>query len=76
MMNDTDQLAAAGRELGVSFHDLWIRYIGLGGNHDAFTVRSHVLGAIPLSDHDHIVIALNEAFGDMGVHPPIAYRVP
>ena len=78
MMNDTDQLDAARRQLGLSFHDLWIRYIGLGGNHDAFTVRSHVLGAIPLSDHDHdhIVIALNEAFGDVGVHAPIAYRVP
>ena len=41
-MNDTDRLDAARRQLGLTFHDLWVRYIGLGGNHDAFTVRSHL----------------------------------
>ena len=77
-MNDADQLDLARRLLGLSFHDLWILYIGLGGIHDAFTVRSHLVGTTALSDHDHdhIAIALNEAFGDVGVEAPIAYRVP
>ena len=41
-MNDTDRLDAARRQLGLTFHDRWVRYIGLGGNHDTFTVRSHL----------------------------------
>lgn len=36
MTADVNDLDQARRRLGLSFYDLWVRYIGLGGHDDAF----------------------------------------
>ena len=72
-VNDLDQ---ARRRLGLSFYDLWVRYIGLGGHDDAFGVRSYLSGGPAISDgeHDRLVLALNEAFVDAGNGRPLSFR--
>ena len=75
-MSDVEQLDRARRQLGLSVYDLWIAYIGVGGYRDAFDVRSYLRGDATLDDrdHDHLVLALNEAFDDAGADHPLPYR--
>jgi hypothetical protein len=77
-MSDVDDLDAARLDLGLSVYDLWVLYIGAGGHHDAFTLRRYLAGNHTLDDHehDHIVLALNEAYEDAGDDHPIPYRRP
>jgi len=76
-VTDVERLESARRQLGLSFHDLWVRYIGVGGHRNASSLRSYLNGTGSLDDHDHdqIVLSLNEAFGDAGFKHPIAYRL-
>ena len=76
MIDDGEHLDAARRQLGLSHYDLWVRYIGVGGACDAFAVRRYLTGrgAFTDGDHDHLVAALNEAFGDAGVTQSLRYR--
>jgi hypothetical protein len=69
-MNDIEALDAARHHLELTIHDLWVRCIGVGGHHNAHTLRSYLAGGIALSDfdHDNIVLALNEALHDLGGH--------
>ncbi len=71
-------------DLGLSVPDLWLAYFALGGHMDADELRAYLTedGADGAphpstsdSDHDTIVHALNEAFGDAGRDSPIPYRV-
>jgi hypothetical protein len=76
MTSDVEDLDLARRRLGLSHLDLWLRYIGLGGSRDADGVRRHLTSRDALSDieHDHLVLALNEAFVDGGQGPVLPYR--
>jgi hypothetical protein len=76
MNDDVNDLDHARRRLGLSFYDLWVRYTGVGGNDDAFTLRRYLSGGPPIGDgeHDRIALALNEAFLDAGHSPPLRYR--
>jgi hypothetical protein len=66
----------ARRRLGLSHYDLWVRYIGVGGTRDAHAVRSYLTGRVILTDgdHDHLAVALNEAFVDAGHRQRLRYR--
>ena len=77
MTGEIDRLKTARRQLGLSFQDLWVRYIGVGGRCDAFALRGYLTGRSVLADvdHDHIVLALNEALDDACADPSIAYRL-
>ena len=61
---------------------LWLRYIGLGGNGTASEVADHLdgrqSGTFDDDDdslqHDTLVHALNERFMEMGFDYPVPYR--
>ena len=77
MNADITALDNARRRLGLSHYDLWVRYLGVGGTHDAYRVRSYLNGHGTFSnaDHDHLAVALNEAFIDAGNGRPLPYRI-
>jgi hypothetical protein len=74
---DPDGLDDARQQLGLSHYDLWLRYVGIGGTRDAFAVRSYLTGSVAFDDvaHDHLVVALNEAFADAGDGGPLPYHL-
>ena len=68
-------LAAAQNLLGLSVAQLWLDYLGLGGNLPPAAIGAALTGAITLGDHDHDVLvqALNERFVDLAQDHPLAY---
>jgi hypothetical protein len=46
----------------LTVQDLWLRYLALGGNHDAFDIDGYLQGLLPLETHqEHVLaVALNE----------------
>ena len=69
-------LEDARRHLGLSYLDLWIDYFALGGNLDAEHIAQYLRGDRPASDSDHnvVVLALNERFQDRGENNPLPYK--
>lgn len=60
---------------GLSFEELWLRYMALGGSSDLALLVAEFAGA-PCGAHEHNLIAhaLNEAFLDQGIDTfPVAY---
>src|SRR5215217_5398079 len=58
----------------LTVHDLWLRYVALGGTGDAFDIDGYLQGLVPLEtfQQDVLAQALNEALED-GYR---AYRIP
>jgi hypothetical protein len=50
----------------LTVHDLWLRYVALGGTGDAFDLDGYLQGLVPLQtfQQDVLAQALNEALGD------------
>jgi hypothetical protein len=46
----------------LTVQDLWLRYLALGGNHDAFDIDGYLQGLLPLetSQEYMLAVALNE----------------
>jgi hypothetical protein len=46
----------------LTVQDLWLRYLALGGNHDAFDLDGYLQGLLPLekSEEHVLAVALNE----------------
>jgi len=46
----------------LTVQDLWLRYLALGGNHDAFDIDGYLQGLLPLetSEEHMLAVALNE----------------
>ena len=65
---------AARVRAGLTVQGLWLRYVALGGNGDAFDVDGYLQGLAPLDarQQDVLAQALNEALEDSYQ----AYRVP
>ena len=51
----------------LTVHDLWLRYIALGGTGDAFDLDGYLQGLVPLPafQEDVLAQALNEALTDL-----------
>jgi hypothetical protein len=47
---------------GLTVQELWLRYLALGGNHDAFDIEGYLQGLLPLEkSQEHVLaVALNE----------------
>jgi hypothetical protein len=77
MIPDVGPLLAALERLQLSVADLWLDYFALGGRLDAVGLRAylHGDGRTSLADHDAIVQALNEVFGDRGQDHPLSYAM-
>ncbi|HEV3473683.1 MAG TPA: hypothetical protein VG408_10885 [Actinomycetota bacterium] len=60
---------------GLTFEDLWIAYVGLGGNRSLAAITSHIEDDIPIAarDHDLLVDALNDHFVGLGMNHPYAH---
>jgi hypothetical protein len=71
-------LEVARLDLHLSLPDLWLGYFALGGTMDVAGLGSYLAGEPSPTpsdaDHDAIVHALNEAYGDIGKDHPVPYR--
>ena len=56
--------------------EVWLGYVGVGGDRTLAVVRTWLTGAaeIPDRDYDFLAQALNDRFTDRGVNHPVAYR--
>ena len=68
-------LEAARDMLGLPLPQLWLDYLGLGGNLPPAAIGAALHGHVGLGDHDHdmLVQALNEHFVDRAQNHPLAY---
>lgn len=68
-------LEAARNMLGLSVDQLWLDYIGLGGNLPPKQIQALLTGHIDLDDHNHDLLtqALNERFTDHHSDHPLPY---
>ena len=67
-IEDRHRLCEAARVRGeLTVQDLWLRYLALGGNHDAFDIDGYLQGLLPLERlEEHVLaVALNERLGDV-----------
>ena len=77
MASHDERLEAARLELDLSVFELWIAYVSFGGSRDAFAIKAYLAGssdAISVSDVAILEEALNELFGDLGLHSPLRPR--
>ena|SRR5829696_5295635 len=52
---------------GLTVQDLWLRYLALGGNHDAFDIDGYLHGLLSLENVQErvLVVALNERLDEV-----------
>jgi hypothetical protein len=60
---------------GMTFEQLWLRLLGIGGDTGSLEVEAYVLGllAADRSTHDSIAQAINEHFLDRNMGQPVRY---
>jgi hypothetical protein len=68
-------LHAALEQCGISDHELWVDYIGLGGTGSPAVVGSFLSGGEEPDQvqYDILAQALNERFLDLGMNHPVPY---
>jgi hypothetical protein len=71
----SDALDRARQRTGLTPHQLWLRYFGLGGMRPELEVEAIMFGALEPTDLDRnrIVHALNERFSELGRNHPVPY---
>jgi hypothetical protein len=75
MTTPHDSLDLARQDAGLTQHELWVRYFGLGGMTPALELEAVCHGAMLATDpdHDRIAHALNERFTELGRNHPVPY---
>jgi len=75
MTTPGDSLDLARQDAGLTQHELWVRYFGLGGMTPALELEAVCHGAMVASDpdRDRIAHALNERFTELGRNHPVPY---
>ena len=60
---------------GMTFHELWLRQLALGGEAGSLEVEAYVLGVLVPDpfQHDLLAQAINEYFLEQGQDHPVAY---
>lgn len=60
---------------GLTFAELWVDYVGLGGSLPHSEIRAFMEGRRSISDYNHDLLAqaLNEHFLDSGADHPLPY---
>lgn len=71
----TTMLETARQQAGLTTVELWLRYVGLGGQGTLASVELFVSGATPPDrrQHDRLAQALNDRFVDMQLDHPVPY---
>ncbi|MGY1696599.1 MULTISPECIES: hypothetical protein [unclassified Geodermatophilus] len=69
-MTDQDRherVEAARRRAEMTVHELWLRYIALGGNGDLFDLDAYLNGLLPLRSFDQnvLAVAVNEGLEEL-----------
>ena len=61
---------------GMSYPELWLRYISVSGTTGELELEAYVLGLLVPDDYQHNLIAqaLNEYFLELGQDLPVGYR--
>jgi hypothetical protein len=61
---------------GITWDELWVRYVGLGGDAAQMEVEGYVLNVLAADDYQHNLIAhaLNEYFLEHNQNHPVRYR--
>lgn len=64
--------------LGLSIAQLWIDYMGLGGNASPTSLRRFLKGSASWGQHDQdlVALALNERFADVGLKQRVEFSCP
>ena len=75
MDDSIDPLEQARRNLGMSVTELWWRYFALGGIGTELEIEAMLFQALRPTDsaRDHLAVALNERFSELGQDHPIPY---
>jgi hypothetical protein len=60
----------------MSWHDLWLHHLSVGGDAGELELEGYVLGLLTLDayQHDLIAQAINEYFLEHGADHPVEYR--
>jgi len=60
---------------GLTYEQLWVSYVGLGGMRDHDQLQASLEGKSPLSSYEHDLVAqaLNDHFTERGQNHPVAY---
>jgi hypothetical protein len=68
-------LEAAARAADLSTLDVWIKYVGLGGERSFEDISGMLRGDVPIDSfsHDVLTVALNEYLMDCGSEPLLAH---
>lgn len=63
-------------QAGLSFHEVWLRQLGVGGTASELEVEAYVLGLLSPDSYQHDLIAqaINERFLEVGSDHPVGYR--
>ncbi len=61
---------------GMSYPELWLRYVSVSGTSGELELEAYVLGLLVPDDFQHNLIAqaLNEHFIDLGLDLPVGYH--
>jgi hypothetical protein len=75
---DRKQLVKAFERSGLRIEKLWLAYFALGGSAGRYEVEAYLAGLMPLSAHEHNVLAqaVNERLADLPPPPRAPYRDP
>lgn len=59
----------------MSFEELWLRQVAVGGHAGELEVEAYLLGLLNMDDYQHDLIAqaLNEHFVELGQDHPVGY---
>ncbi|SNS33669.1 hypothetical protein SAMN04488107_2263 [Geodermatophilus saharensis] len=62
-----ERVEAARRRAEMTVHELWLRYVALGGNGDLFDLDAYLNGLLPLGSFDQnvLAVAVNEALEEV-----------
>ncbi|MCW2528118.1 MAG: hypothetical protein JWM76_2978 [Pseudonocardiales bacterium] len=59
---------------GLTYEQLWVRYVGVGGSADTGGLRDQISTDTDPYEHNLIASALNEYFLDLNQDNPVGYR--
>jgi hypothetical protein len=75
---DRSRLVKAFQSSQLRIEELWLAYYALGGNAGRYEVEAYLAGLMPLTAHEHNVLAqaVNERLAELPPPPRAPYRDP
>jgi hypothetical protein len=63
---------------GMRVEELWLAYFALGGSAGRYEVEAYLAGLMPMTAHEHNVLAqaVNERLAELAPPPRAPYRLP